>query len=134
MITLIKLFTDAATKGNPGPSTAGILIIKDGQQFQYAIALPDSSNHTAEFLAALTGLQYVEKLFGNAETLMFFSDSRIVIESIAKNYSKKYNNFLVQIITLQAKFPLVVNQWIPEKKNHGAHTLATQKLHSILKE
>ncbi|MFT8424002.1 ribonuclease HI family protein [Lactobacillus sp. UCMA15818] len=134
VINLIKLFTDAATKGNPGTSTAGILIIKNGKQFQYAISLPDSSNHTAEFLAALTGFQYVEKLFGNTETLMFFSDSRIVIESIDKNYSKNYNNLLVQLTAFQAKFPLVISQWIPEKENHGAHTLAVQKLYSILKK
>lgn len=129
---MIKLYTDAATKGNPGISTAGILIIKNGKQYQYAINLPNSTNHTAEFLAAITGFQYVDNLFSNTETLMFFCDSKIVIESIDKNYSKNFQKMLSELINLQKKFPLVISKWIPEKENKGAHFLATQKLRNSL--
>lgn len=31
---MIKLYTDAATKGNPGPTGLGMLVVKDGQQQQ----------------------------------------------------------------------------------------------------
>lgn len=31
---MIKLYTDAATKGNPGPTGLGMLIVKDGHQQQ----------------------------------------------------------------------------------------------------
>lgn len=37
---MIKLYTDAATKGNPGPTGLGMLVVKDGQQQQLKAFLP----------------------------------------------------------------------------------------------
>ena len=47
---MIKLYTDAAFKN--GKSAAGILIVKNGQQFQQKFALNEKDNHAAEFAAA----------------------------------------------------------------------------------
>lgn len=46
---LIKLYADAATQGNPGPSGAGIVIVRDGAQSQQYEYLGDMTNHEAEF-------------------------------------------------------------------------------------
>ena len=57
---MIKLNTDAATLGNPGPAGAGILIVANGQQDQSHLHLPNMSNHEAEFAAAIaTGASLV---------------------------------------------------------------------------
>ena len=34
---MIKIFTDAATKGNPGPTGLGIIIITNHKQIQLAV-------------------------------------------------------------------------------------------------
>ncbi|KRL04613.1 ribonuclease HI family protein [Liquorilactobacillus oeni] len=128
---MIKLYTDAATKGNPGPSSAGVLIISQGKQQQFSFALSPSSNHEAEFNAAIMGWKKVAELFGTKETILFFSDSKIVMDSIAKKYSKSYPHLLKKLLKLQKNYSLVINRWIPEKENHGAHTLALQKLHQL---
>lgn len=54
---MIKLYTDAATLGNPGPSAAGILIVTAKQQYQFSIPLPPVDNHVAEFMAVQLGLE-----------------------------------------------------------------------------
>ncbi|KRL99977.1 ribonuclease HI family protein [Liquorilactobacillus satsumensis] len=131
MIELLKLYTDAATKGNPGPSSAGILIVAAQKQYQFSQQLPPSSNHEAEFNAAIAGWKKLAEFAQPAETILFFSDSRIVMDSLAKKYSKSYPQQLQQLLTLQETFPLVINRWIPEKENKGAHTLATQGLHKL---
>lgn len=55
---MIKLYTDAATKGNPGPTGLGMLVVKDGQQQQLKAFLPRASNHQGEFAAAIEGFAY----------------------------------------------------------------------------
>ncbi|WP_082383758.1 ribonuclease HI [Lacticaseibacillus thailandensis] len=54
---MLKLYTDAATKGNPGPSGAGILIVGHGDTVELSTPLAVMTNHQAEFQAAALGLQ-----------------------------------------------------------------------------
>jgi len=51
---MIKIFTDAATKGNPGPTGLGIIIIANHKQIQLAIPVDKErmDNHHGEFAAA----------------------------------------------------------------------------------
>lgn len=57
---MIKLYTDAAFKN--GKSAAGILIVKNGQQFQQKFALNEKDNHAAEFAAAAKGFEQIKRL------------------------------------------------------------------------
>ena len=46
---MIKVYMDASTKGNPGPSGGGILIVHENRQEQLKVPLSEGSNHQAEF-------------------------------------------------------------------------------------
>ncbi|CAH0415763.1 ribonuclease HI family protein [Periweissella fabaria] len=127
---MIKIYTDAATKGNPGPSAAGVLLVVDGEQRQLKHFLGTLSNHEAEFAATLFAFQQLPKYARPNETIFFFTDSKIVDQSLATNYAKHFQNYVDQINTIQDQFPLVVSQWIPERMNQGAHNLALQALHA----
>ena len=129
---MIKLYTDAATKGNPGPSSAGILIINQQKQFQFQTNLPVLSNHAAEFLAVQRGLEQIKALKLSANILQINVDSQIVYQSLEKNYAKHYQAYVDQINALLTPFELVLYQWIPEKQNQGAHHLAQQALNKQL--
>ena len=131
VILTIKLYTDAATRGNPGPSAAGVLIVTAAGQQQLFYKLPPTSNHRAEFLAAIKGFEAVIKFYGNTETIFFHCDSKIVISSIEKKYSKSYSEELAALAALQEKCELVISRWISEKNNKGAHYLALQGLHKF---
>lgn len=64
------------------------------------------------------------------ETIFFFTDSKIVDQSLATNYAKHFQTYVDQINAIQDQFPLVVSQWLPERMNQGAHNLALQALHA----
>ncbi|WP_125707932.1 ribonuclease HI family protein [Lacticaseibacillus porcinae] len=126
---MIKLNTDAATLGNPGPAGAGILIVANGQQDQSHLHLPNMSNHEAEFAAAIAGFKRLHAL--NLQGLVSFaSDSKLVIQSLDKRYAKHYQPQVDELLALIESFDQVLWQWVPERENRGAHMLAQQGLHA----
>lgn len=133
---MLKIYTDAATKGNPGPTGLGILIIGAGLHQQLTFPLSaDYSNHEAEFIAVYFALNYLIQEEMTAHNLFLYTDSKIVASSVEKNYAGQANfqKWLDKINLLIEKFPLVLCQWIPEKQNKGADQLAKQALQQTLK-
>lgn len=128
---MIKLFTDAATKNNPGPTGLGAVILVHHQQIQLTGHVSSASNHTGEFMAAQLGFQYLVNHYPANEVILFYTDSRLLSDAIGKHHSKHYAEQLDALEALMNHFSTVVTQWIPEKQNHGAHHLANQALHQI---
>ena len=128
---MIKVYTDAATRTNPGPTGLGVLIIHHGQQIQLTASLNQADNHEGEFAAAKMAFQYLKSHFTATETILFYTDSRLLSDAIGKNYAKHYEHELDELTSLMDYFQLVVTQWIPDKQNHGAHHLANEALHQI---
>ena len=131
---MIKLYTDAATKGNPGPTGLGMLIVKDGHQQQLKAFLPRASNHQGEFAAAIEGFAYLKKHFSNQETVLFYTDSRLLSDAVGKEHARHYEDELNELLTSMDDFKTVVVQWVPEKENQGAHQLANQALHEQINQ
>ena len=125
---MIKLYTDAATKGDPGPTGLGALILADQQQIQVKKFAGQYSNHQGEFLAAQFGFQTLIERYPDADVIFFLTDSRLLADAIGKNYSKHYPDELAALLALIDHFSTVSTQWVPEKENHGAHHLANQAL------
>lgn len=124
---MIKLYTDAATKGDHGIGGVGILILAGGVQDQTHLALAAMSNHEAEFAAALAGFKRVHEL-GLDGLVSYYADSKLVIDSLDKHYAKHYQPQVDALFQEIAQFSQVLWQWIPERNNHGAHQLAQQGL------
>lgn len=125
---MVKLYTDAAT--NDTKSAAGILVISDKQQYQLKQKITASNNNEAEFEAAILGFKYLVENFPTTENVFFYSDSKLVIDSIEKRYSKSFSKKLTELLALRDNFSLIFDQWIPDKQNSGAHSLALQALHA----
>lgn len=128
---MIKIYTDAATKGNPGPTGLGVLILANHRQLQLSATITDCDNHQGEFAAAEFGFRYLQEHFPNMQTILFYTDSRLLSDAIGKNYTKHYRAELDRLSKLMNHFPTVVTQWIPDKQNQGAHHLANQALQSV---
>lgn len=130
---IIKLYTDAASPVAQVPaaqsSGAGLLIVQDHHQYQLKQIVASGNNHEAEFLAAIAGFEAVKQHAEATDTVMFFTDSRLVADAVGKGITKHYPELTKALLTLQDTFQLVVTQWIPERQNHGAHQLALQALH-----
>lgn len=128
---MIKLYTDAASKGNPGPTGLGVLVISNHHQYQVTGTMPLADNHHGEFAAARLGFQYLLDNFGIQQTVLFYTDSRVLSDAIGKNYTKHYQMELNALNRLIGQFTMVITQWIPDHQNHGAHHLANQALRTI---
>ena len=125
---MLKLYTDGATKGNPGPTGIGILVSGLPQQIQRHAALPPMTNHEAEFAAAIAGFNLLIEAELTTGPVAFYSDSKLVVQAIEKRYAKHYPALTAELLALIDRFPLVLPNWLPDRQNRGAHTLAQQGL------
>lgn len=133
---MLKVYIDASTKGNPGPSGGGILIVYQGKQEQLSIPLSIGTNHQAEFEVFLKTLEFLKKNDLQNETIFCFSDSKTLVSTVDKNATKNelFLPYLQRIQELLSEFSLLILQWLPENKNKGADNLARQALYKQLKE
>lgn len=128
---MIKIFTDAAYQPKTGQAGLAIIIRLEGQQKTYKIFLQEVyDNHQAEFIAIDQALKILEaeNLLNNS--LFFYSDSKIVVDSIEKAYVKEaqYQPYLESILSRYQGLDLAFFQWLPEKENKGADALSKQAL------
>lgn len=127
---MLRLYIDAATKGNPGPSGGGIVLIGQTIHEQLHVDLGICTNHEAEFKILIAALTYILEKNEPNQTIFIYSDSKTVVQTITKNHSKNpiFAQYLEQFQQLEVHFPLLLLQWIPENKNKGADMLARQAL------
>lgn len=123
------MYTDGASKGNPGLSGAGIYIKAHGQVYEHQSPLGILSNHEAEFYAVIKALEICQSSYPG-EILSFRSDSQVVVDAIDKNHTKNHNflPLLNKINELGSTFPYFFIKWIPSKENKQADILAKQAI------
>ena len=123
---MLTLYVDAAREPNTGLSAAGAVLIQQKRQQQFKSPLFESlDNHAAEFQALIWALK---QLPPNTDILTIYSDSKLLVEALHKQYAKHYQPEVDDILALLASRTLVLSQWLPEKDNLGAHNLALQAL------
>lgn len=128
---MLRIYVDAATKGNPGPSCGGIVIVGDTMHEQIHVQLGECSNHEAEFRVLIQALQLLVEKKLNDQTIILHSDSKIVVQTIEKKHAKNplFKPYLLNFQKIEKHFPLLLVKWIPESQNKGADNLAKQALH-----
>ncbi len=127
---MITVHTDGATNVKTNQSGAGIYMKHNGKFYSYKIPLGEMSNHKAEFHAVIHALTKCNEQFPN-EILAFQTDSKIVVESIEKNFvrNRDFQPLLEQINDLSARHPHFFIKWIPSKENFHADQLAKRAIY-----
>ena len=74
----IKIFTDGACRGNPGPGGWGALIIKKQEEFTLWGGENDTTNNKMEMTAAIKALEY----FKESSDIHLTTDSNYVKDGI----------------------------------------------------
>lgn len=121
---MIRIFTDGAAQGNPGPGGYGTVLKFNSHVKELSEGFRLTTNNRMELLAVIIGLEAIKKE-GIAVTI--YSDSKYVVDSVEKgwiwtwqkkNFAKKKNADLWQrYIPLHQKLkPKFV--WI---KGHAGH-------------
>ncbi|AYW48568.1 ribonuclease HI [Tetragenococcus osmophilus] len=133
---MIKAYIDASTKGNPGPSGGGIVLLNNELYEQDSFAFSDLlTNHQAEFAVFSYLLDDLCERHLHTQTILVYTDSKILAQTIQKNYTKnpEFKKFLNEIQIKLQNFSLLFIKWIPEANNKGADHLARQGLQKALK-
>lgn len=134
---MLKLYTDASVKGNPGLAGVGIVITGKDVYEQLSIPLHGEwNNHEAEWEALYIGLQWLIEHRKTNHLLSIYTDSKLVAEAIEKEYVKKekFRSYLEKVTSCLNEFSFSEVDWIPEKENKGADNLARQALRKAEKE
>ncbi|WP_025728330.1 RNase H family protein [Atopobacter phocae] len=124
---MIEIFTDAAVKKDSPYTAVAAHVLYEKKQYHYQHLIKESmDNHIAEFYAVYYSVQWLSYNFPTNERLFIHTDSQIVYQAISKGYVKKtvYKHLLEQIQKLFDTYPLVIIDWVPEKKNKKADELA----------
>ncbi len=134
----ITIYTDGASRGNPGPAGVGVVFENEkGQAFkEYAHFLGSKlTNNEAEYLAAIFALKKFKHLFGKkvAKTseVELKSDSELLVKQLTGKYrlsDKKIQGFFIEIWNLKLDFKKVKFTHVSRNKNKKADALANQAL------
>ena len=82
---IIKIYTDGACRGNPGPGGWGALILKDNEEIKLNGGQNDTTNNQMELTAVIKALDF----FSESMELEIFTDSKYVMDGITE-YIKKW--------------------------------------------
>ncbi|CQR46648.1 14.7 kDa ribonuclease H-like protein [Paraliobacillus sp. PM-2] len=128
---MLEVYVDGATIGNPGPSGVGVVLKKKNVLIEKSYYIGTYSNHEAELIAVIKGLQLCKELYPD-EILSIRSDSKLVVDMIEKAYTKNkaFSSFLNEILVLMPQFPYCFIKWIPDSKNNHADRLARNAIRS----
>ena len=121
----IKIFTDGASKGNPGPGGYGVILSFGNYYKELSAGFRKTTNNRMELLAVIVGL---EALREKKYPVIVYSDSKYVVDSVnkgwvwnwqKKGFKKKKNiDLWKRFIPLHKKYNLKF-VWI---KGHSGHT------------
>lgn len=129
----IVIFTDGASRGNPGPAAIGVVIQDEKGKVldTISLCLGKATNNQAEYRAIIAGLEKALEM--NATNVELRSDSELVIRQLSGEYKVK-NASLAPLFKktadLRSRFASFKADYIPRAKNSRADKLANQALDS----
>ena len=88
---LINIYTDGASRDNPGESASGYALFdKAGNRlFSNEFYNGIKTNNAAEYLALIAALEKAVELYGPENDVVAFSDSTLVARQVAGSYKTK---------------------------------------------
>ena len=80
---MIKIYTDGASRGNPGPGGYGVVMIYGELRKEISEGFKITTNNRMELLSVIVALEALKKE-GTAVTI--YSDSKYVVDSVEKKW------------------------------------------------
>ncbi|MGI9549278.1 MAG: ribonuclease HI family protein [Bdellovibrionales bacterium] len=128
----VFIYTDGASRGNPGPCALGIYVIDSDrkiiyQEGQYLEA--SNTNNFAEYQAVIYALQLSVK--HKVDNVHLYSDSELLVQQINKKYKVKSPNIkplFEECQKLLLQIPHYTFEHVRREKNTQADALANEAL------
>lgn len=121
---MIRIYTDGAAQGNPGPGGYGVILKYKDYVKELSQGFRRTTNNRMELLAVITGLEAIKK---DGIPVSIYSDSQYVVKAVEegwiwgwekKNFAKKKNADLwMRYIPLHKKFKPKFH-WV---RGHAGH-------------
>lgn len=134
----IIIYTDGGSRGNPGPSAAGVVFYNEkGQCFKkYSQYLGDVlTNNEAEYSAAIFALKKFKQLFGKKiakiSDVQIKSDSELLVKQLNGQYKitePKIQSLFLTLWNLKLDFRKVKFFLVSRNKNKEADSLVNEAL------
>ncbi len=127
----LRIFTDGASRGNPGEAGIGVLIEDSSGNRLREIRryLGKATNNQAEYTALLIGLQVCREM--GAEDISVFADSELLVKQMKGEYKVKHP-LLLPLYTEAKKLTSGLKKFrithIPRAKNAHADALANEAI------
>ena len=124
------LYTDGASRGNPGLAGAGALLVsEEGEKIELRRFLGERTNNQAEYEGLLLGLERLKKI--NARKLEVRADSELMIRQLKGEYRVK-NEHLKPLYERACEmlriFESVALKHIPREENREADRLSNEAI------
>lgn len=131
------IYTDGASRGNPGPASYGFTISDDRGKLLHEEGryIGKTTNNVAEYTAVLEVLKHAKEEFGNkVSQVEVYVDSKLVAQQLSGKYKIKAKHLKpiiekIQIISLELGG--VTFSYVPRSKNTLADKLANLALDSL---
>ena len=121
---MIKIYTDGACSGNPGPGGWGYVIIRDGDITSSFGSELSTTNNRMELRAVIKGLQMLKKA---PLDVVVYTDSKYVSEAVNKKWvfgwekngfkNKKNSDLWIEFLEVFRKHNVKI-EWV---KGHNQH-------------
>jgi len=135
----LVVYTDGASRGNPGPASYGFSIQDEGRHPLYETAeyIGITTNNIAEYTAVLQALKYLKDKFSTFSPLDIdvYVDSQLVASQLAGRFkikSLRLKPLILQIKNLERILGIVKYTHIRRHLNNRADSLANQALDQLI--
>lgn len=133
----LKIYTDGASRGNPGPGGYGIILLWGNIQKELSAGYRLTTNNRMELMAVIKALEALTK---KNIAVTVYTDSKYVVDSIVKKWlnnwirtnfkgGKKNKDLWMQYYKLSQQFTITM-QWVKGHANNPYNNrcdeLATQ--------
>ncbi|MBK9294660.1 MAG: ribonuclease HI family protein [Oligoflexia bacterium] len=127
----VIVYTDGASRGNPGPASFGFVItnLKGDILLEGAERLGERTNNYAEYMGMLVALNVCKK--AGVKRLILKADSQLMVRQMIGEYKVKAEGIIplfVKANELVLAFKDVKFEYIPREQNKIADKLANQAL------
>jgi ribonuclease HI len=127
--TFASLYTDGASRGNPGPAGAGVILLDEQGRpiLELNRFLGKATNNEAEYQALITGLEAAERL--DLTRLHIFLDSELVVKQLHGEYrvrNPRLQPLFDEVASRLRRLSSYAIMHIPREQNEKADRLANE--------
>lgn len=128
---VLKIYTDGGSKGNPGPSSIGIVFYLNNKTiFQHKENIGTATNNDAEYIALIKALEKAISYSSQLTKIECYSDSRLMVNQVKglfKVKNGKIKEYILKIRGLEQEIKIPISyHLVPREQNTEADRLVNQ--------